>query len=130
MSLMKITYITLKYLIKYNILVSPMITHAFTYHRPMPEDIKIMDVTQIKDVFNTALAVQIHATLFKMNFTNTPEQYLVEHFDVSKDALIYKFILKNITFHDEVKLNSEIVAKNFEYFLKKKLMVMSNYLIF
>jgi ABC-type transport system substrate-binding protein len=68
-----------------------------------------------------ALALQIHATLFKMDSTNSPKLHLINYFTVSKDGLVYKFTLKDVLFHDKTKLSSEIILNCIEYYIYNKI---------
>lgn len=93
---------------------------SLTFNRPVPEYIVLDDITKIQDVSSLSVAIQIHDTLFKMDSTNTPRQNLVKHFFVSKDMLKYTFLLDEKFFHDNTKLNSEIVIQNIKHYLINK----------
>ncbi len=95
--------------------------YSYTFHRPVPDRIHLKDVTKTYDIYNLDILKQIHATLFKIDHTSNSNQYLVKTFRVSEDSLTYKFTLKNMLFHDNTKLNSEIVLKNIEYYIKHKI---------
>ncbi len=101
-------------------------SYPFTYHRPLPEEIVLSDITKSQDLYSFTISVHIHAPLFKMNEKNTPIPYLIEDFNVSLDGLTYKFTLKDMLFHDKEKLNSEIVLKNIEYYLLNKVQTYEN----
>ena len=106
-----------KYIVAFLIALFDGKSFSFTYNRPLPETVVLKDVSKIQDIYSFAISTQIHAPLFKLDENNIPYSYLVKHFEVSIDGLTYKFTLKDISFHDNEKLDSMIVLKSIEYYL-------------
>jgi ABC-type oligopeptide transport system substrate-binding subunit len=91
-------------------------SYSLSYHKPLPHDID--KIHKAKDICSRTISQSIHASLFTKKYSNNLSPYLIERYLISKNELVYKFKLKNLSFHDNTQLTAEIVKKNIEYSIK------------
>lgn len=106
-------------------------TADFVYRRPVEFLPSVKRPSSGFDIFDFALAAQVHASLFVIDEHGVPVNYLVDTFEVSKDRRVYSFRLKSRTFHNGVLITNRHVKDSLQTSLRdrsKEAFVLSNVL--